>query len=536
MAGEKASPRQKMIGMMYLVLTALLALNVSKDILESFVSMNDGLSLSLENFESKNEFIYNELEKEKSYDPTKVGPFWTKAQAIKGSSDEIYSFIDELKKELIAQTEKLPEAVADTATLQFVENLDNYDIPTQILIGSTNDGSGGRANELKNKIHDFKSKIFEIVGAEEAKLLSIGLETDDVNTAEGTRSWEVHNFYHAPLAATVAMLTKLQNDVRSAELDAVTHLYQAIDNGSIPFDTIAAKVIAPSNYVLMGEEYQADVFVAAFSRTQRPEVLLGSWDSEAQELRSFQDSLPVSEGIGKMSRRATKEGVHKWGGVIKLKTKAGYKNYPFESEYTVARPMAVVSPIKMNMLYRGVDNPLSISVPGVSSDKITATITGSGNALKKQKDGTYLAVVSTSSPRTVKVRVSANLESGSKPMGDMEFRVGNVPTPTAQFAGMSGFVKCPRVKAAPQLGLRVQFAQGFAYDLPAKVTSYKMSITRGGSIVFSETIKGNRFPSKVTKIMQNLRKGDRIDFENIQGKINNTINRKLDAISVKITS
>lgn len=534
MAGEKASPRQKMIGMMYLVLTALLALNVSKDILKSFVTMNEGLSLSLDNFKDKSDFIYAELDKEKSFDKVRTEKFWKKAQKIKKVCLDIDSYIIELKKLLIKETEGISKEVADTLQLINVSSLDNYDTPTYIMIGDSEDGSKGKARELKNKLAKLKEEVGNILGENTFKALNIKLHTNEVKTSEGIQSWEMHSFYHAPLAASIAMLTKIQNDVKNVELEAITHLFQSINSDVIAFDTVAAKVIAPSSYVMLGEPYKADVFLAAYSKTQNPDILLGTWDTIEQKITTVEDSLQIENGIGKLEVPTSREGIFNYEGTIKMKTKTGYKNYPFSSEYIVAKPSLVVSPIKMNMLYKGVDNPIKISVPGIPSSKIQATITGNGNSLKRSPDGSYLAIIGPSSPRKVKVRVTAQLDTGPKDMGFMEFRVGSVPTPKANFAGKTGIVRCNSKKAANERGLPVKFEEGFAYDLPAKVTSFKITVSRGGSVLTSKKIVGNKF-SSISGILKKLKQGDRLDIENIQGLINNRIKRKLDPISVKIT-
>lgn len=196
MAGGKETPRQKMIGMMYLVLTALLAMNVSKDILDAFVIINEGLETTNTNFMQKNEFTYTQFDAAKANDPEKVTKFWSKAQRAKSLSDEIYNHIEELKKYLIAATSgkaSIEEVEADSLfELKNVDSKDNYDIPTEKLIGAEpanpKDGEWS-AMELKKKIDNFKEEMLFLFDNEaEREALSLGLNTDiEFKSAGGTK-------------------------------------------------------------------------------------------------------------------------------------------------------------------------------------------------------------------------------------------------------------------------------------------------------------------------------------------------------------
>src|SRR5688572_29602210 len=135
MASAKETPRQKMIGMMYLVLTALLALNVSKDILDAFIVVNGSLENTNTNFESKISGQYSAFDKAKQLDEKKVKVIWDKAQSVKLIAKDISQYIEALKKNLVASTEGFTKEQVDTAQLAFIKNKDNYDIPTNIMIG-----------------------------------------------------------------------------------------------------------------------------------------------------------------------------------------------------------------------------------------------------------------------------------------------------------------------------------------------------------------------------------------------------------------
>lgn len=518
MAGQKETPRQKMIGMMYLVLTALLALNVSKDILEAFVVVNQGLEVNLENFGEKNHRLYAELDLAKAVDTKKATPFWEDAQRIKDAGHELDLFLRELKVEVIAQTEDIPMDQARKTPLEDTDNKDNYDIPTHIMMGSSEDGSDGRSSELRKKIEAFRILVADVLSKHRLSTDDLGLEITDGHGLENNESWEQHNFYHTPLAGMITILSKLQNDVRNVEYQSVIGLLDALDAGRIPFDTVAARVMPVSNYVLLGEEYQADVFLAAFSKTQSPKMLLGDVDPETNEISSVTDSLEVNNGMGALRIQTDREGVFNYNGVINYTLENGdVKTFPFESEYIVARPSLVVSPVKMNVLYKGVDNDLEISVPGVASENIEARITG-GNRLIKVRNGVYKTAMAKGSPANVEVQVSAKMPDGStRAMGSMKFRVKPLPKPYATFMRKSsGKISMKEIKAGKFL--RCIYEEGFPYALSAKVTKFELFTRVRNKPVFLDPAVGPELTPDMKTTLEKLRRGDRFSFEGIEAK------------------
>jgi gliding motility-associated protein GldM len=529
MAGGKESPRQKMIGMMYLVLTALLALNVSKDILDAFVVINQGLLQTNLNIEQKNKLLYEEFDKAKGLDRLKTMPYWEKAQQVKVISAEMFDHIEGVKKKIIAYTEQLPDNVADTISLEYIGNKDNYDKPTFLFFGSSADGKDAMSGELKQKINQFRTDLYALLDKQEAANLKLGLETNDVVNANGKETWEVNNFYHTPLAASVTILSKLQADVRNAEYDVISNLLKYVNKKDFKFDTITAKVIPQSNYVLLGEEYKADVFLAAFSTTNNPEILAGKEITD----ENYSESIPVENGFGKYTGKADKEGVHEWGGVIRMKTADGEKNYPFKSEYIVARPSLVVSPLKMNVLYQGVDNPVAISVPGIPSENLSVSISGN-NQIKKQSDGTYMVNISNLSSTQTEINVSAILNNGEKKaMGGMKFRVKQLPPPQARIANIVGSGKMSSAQLAAQIGIIAEYGPDVDFNLLWRVTTYKMFVFyRGNPIDLPGT--GNKISDDMKKVIKQLSKGHKVYFEEIKATSSTGVEKSLPTISVEI--
>ena len=535
MAGDKLSPRQKMIGMMYLVLTALLALNVSKEIIMAFVVMNNGLEKTNQASESKNGILYGAFEKAKANDEKKTQKWYDKAQLVKKESQGLIKYIEEIKAEIKAETEGIEKKVADTFQLQYISVLDNYDISTHYLIGSDPADVTGKAKELKEKIDKFKTTLLGLLEESERKNVNIGLYTgDSYNVSEEKMvNWAWYNFYHLPIAAAVANLTKIQNDIRNAEGDMVNYLLKKVSAADFKFDTLAARVVANSNYVLTGEEYRAEIFVAAFSSTSNPQVWLGevdTTDAKNPKIKGTIDStsVKVDLGVGIYSVHPGSEGEQKYGGIIRVKAPDNtYVSYRFKSSFMAARPAAVVSPTKMNVFYIGVENPVEISAPGVSADQLKPSM--SGGTLSGGK-GKYIVKV-TKGPE-VSISVGANLNGKNTNMGTFKFRVKQVPDPVAYFAGKKGVDVISKSALLAAQGV-IANMENFDFDLKFLVLSFDMSMTVNGAEV---TVKssGNACSSDQKTYIQKVKTGAKVYIENVKVKGPDGSIRTIAGINLKV--
>ncbi|MGE0636290.1 MAG: gliding motility protein GldM [Bacteroidia bacterium] len=535
MAGGKETPRQKMIAMMYLVLTAILALNVSKEVIEAFVTVNTSLEATAGNFDEKNGMLYADFDQAKSVDPKKVTAYWEKANRAKELSSELNEYIRKLKVELIAATEGISIAEADTIHLDYVKKQDDFDRPTNILVGNTEDGSNGKARELKIKLNEYREAMLALVPEKERKNLNLGFETPDRTKKDGTKTWETNQFYNSPLVASVAILSKFQSDVKNAEFDVVNTLYKSFTKEDFPFDTIAAKVLTESNYVMLGDEYKANVFVAAFSTTKNPEIVLGKLNNDGTALVSESGSVPAVNGMGEYVVRASKEGIFNYEGMVKMTSPSGQqKLYPFKSEYIVARPSMVVSPTAMNVFYMGVDNPVSISVPGVAAENVVATVTG-GNQLVKNGNGTYTMKIQKNSPMEVDVNVSAKMSNGeTKSMGKMNFRVKRLPKPYARFGEITTSGRMQKGTVDAQLGLVVSYDPSFLFNIVATTKSFDIVLIQGRDVFTHHQEGSGKFTEETERFVKKAKRGDRLIFENIKAKDVNDVVHDLSPISITV--
>lgn len=545
MAGGKETPRQKMIGMMYLVLLAMLAMNVSKSILDAFVIINEGLEVTNENFSAKNEVIYSQFESARANDPVKVDKYYKNAMKARDLSNELNEYIEQLKHRLVLFTDYAgDESLITDDSLYGLKNVngkDNYDKPTEMLLGpevtSPKEGEW-TAMELKGKLQNFKEEMrFLIENEEERNALELGLDTDK-QYKEGDQmvNWEVANFYHLPLAAVITNLTKIQSDVRNAEADIIKLLYKNIDASDFKFDTLAAKVIPRSTYVIQGDSFVADVIVAAFSTTQDPRMgLAKQFDPETGDpiYKEFSEldtsAVKIGTGAARYAVPANSEGEMTWGGVIQVKDPQGnWRSYNVPKQtYTVAKPALVVSPTAMNVFYRGLDNPVEVSVPGVPTEKLEIAIS---NASKSGSNGNFL--VKPGSATTCEVSVSAEINGKKQNFGKKEFRVKNVPDPKPFFGKYTGSTTINRSELLAIPGVTAKM-ENFEFDLRFEIVSYTVSATVKGKVA-EQACTGPALTSNAKVVINELKSGQKLYIEKIKAKGPDGTVRDIGNISLTI--
>ncbi|MDI3525902.1 MAG: hypothetical protein PWR03_85 [Tenuifilum sp.] len=527
MAHGKETPRQKMIGMMYLVLTAMLALNVSSEVLEAFVLVDNGLARTTENYRLKNQNLYNEFSSAYSVNPVKVGPYKQKADEIQKRVEDIYGYVADLKKEIViaSEGEDSPALEGDVIKSELINGKSDLDKAATILIGI--DGNG-KAKVLKQKLEEFREYIISIIDEKKAPELveSIRgiLNTDDPPVKEdGTHNtWESARFEHIPLIAVIPQLTKVQVDILNVEAEVLNYLLGSIGATDFKFNKLEATVIPNSNIIFQGSEFRAQIFLAASDTTQVPKVYLCRYDSTFNKLTNSYDyepvgsveDIPVSEsGKALLVRKASRTGVVNWQGLIEMKAPDGtIVRRPFKHSYTVMPPNVVIAATKMNVLYRGVDNPVDISVPGFPPDKISPTI--SSGSIKRVGLGSYI-VQPGRGVSTVNIAVYAENEGRKKvKMGTKTFRVKNVPPPTPRVLGVTGKVVDRNVLEA-SLGVVAEMPRDFDFDLKFKVVGFKLSATVGGFLQEQES-KSSRFTEEQKRIIRSLRPGSQVVLTDVK--------------------
>jgi len=522
MSGIKLTPRQKMINMMYLVLTAILALNVSAEVLNAFKTVNDGISNSNLSLQSKNADTYAILSKQYERDSVKAKEAFTKAQKAKELSARLYVLLDQYKGQIIKEAGGI-----DTSNGKMKRD-DDIDVATRMFV--ENNGKTGK--DLKIQIDSTRLELLNLLSAGDRAEVekSMPLKTD--GGGEG-KTWEYAKFNQVPAVAAVTLLSKYQNDLLSAESHVIETLFGDIDRDKHKVDKMAAMVMSPSSFVLQGEPYKADVMVAAYSSTQHPEIFIGQLNPSIKKdehgayamITSPNETPPLSNpqkievegGTGKILMPGNVIGNKKYTGIVRVKSPGeGYEFYPFEGEYQVAPKVAVVSPKMMNVMYLGLENDIDVSVPGVAASDITASIDGQGS-LTKNTDGSYNAKpVSTG---TTKVLVKAKVNGREIVMGEQQFRVKRVPDPISTVDGdvkiQGGRVTLARMKSTRAL---IPLMQGFDYPAHFVIVSYKMSYKshREDNISRPIDVAGPVYNAEVRDIIDHrIQPGDDVLFDDI---------------------
>ncbi len=371
MSAAKQTPRQKMIGMMYLVLTALLALNVQKEVLNAFVIVDEGLTKMNENYYNNNKDLYAAFDIAVAEKPKKAKQYRDIAWKVRDKANDLYKQIQDLKIKIVNKSEgKNNKAVEGNIIIPMnIGSKENTDKPAEIMIVE------GNGKKLRSDLESYRKFLLENIDPKAEIIVNSikkGLNTEDPAAKGGkTESWESEHFEHLPLIGVTTIMSGLQANVRNAESDMLRYLLTMIDKGTFKFTDIDAIVIHNSNYIIKGTNYAAKIFLAAYDKKQNPEIFLGPYDSTLNKDDgtytyhkkvgyNYDTSITVSEGKGIYSKIGTTVGSYKWSGLIRLKAPGGAEDIwkPFREEYQVAEPMLVVSPTKMNVFYMGVDNPV----------------------------------------------------------------------------------------------------------------------------------------------------------------------------------
>ena len=530
MAHGKETPRQKMIGMMYLVLTALLALNISTSVLDAFKIIDDGLSKTLGTLQAKISEVYANFEMQQQINPTKVTAWNDKAIDVRERADSLVKKIQDLKLLVVKEAEpNNPEAYADNEVHKDkIKAVTDYDTPNRILIG-TELNSKSKARLLKNQIEEFRNDLLDEIPEENIKLresITNSLLTEDENDKKKSpqeNSWEYHKFGHTPLMGYLAIMSNLQINIRNAEAEVVNYLYSRIDEGAVKFNKLEATVIPNTNYVIRGNKYRSEVFIAAFDTTNPPEVYVTENSRPYEEVKDAEgrvvdykrrddlkyELLPIEQGKAIYERQGGSPGYREWGGIIEVQGSGQDKiRRPFKASYQVAESNVVVSPTKMNVFYFGVDNPVDISVPGVPADKISA-INTNGNITPK--GGSW--IVNPKRPGASIIRVFADFDGQKREVGYKEFRVKTVPDPVAMVANKEGGgIEKNLLLAAT--GVQAVM-KDFDFDLTFNVTEFTvMAPVQGFVQEYKST--NNRFTEKQKDLIKTLSRGNPVYIQDIK--------------------
>ena len=413
------TPRQKMIGMMYLFLTAMLALNVSSEVLNGFTRVDESLRGSAKNIGERNSAILKDFENKEEMNPLKVAQWHEKAKQVNLLSDSLYEIINEYKLEIVRDVD------GPTGNPDSINAKDNLDAPERVMLTG---GKNSKGVQLKEGINFYREELIDIM--EDAIKINGGtLDTSIIASLNGSlatprmkdrdgqeKEWEQVYFSWMPVAASVALLSKLQNDVRDAESQVIQFLLRQIDAKDFKVNKVEAHIIPKSTTIIRGGTFSAQMLLAGRDTTNNPVYYVNG-----QALNQS------SKGI--YTKVCDQTGVFSLKGQIVRKDDEGnvIKHNLEELKYEVVDPFATVSATKMNVLYAGVENPLSISAPGIAASDLRPS--SSNGVLKPVADGqSYIAIPKDYNKDAI-IKVNAIVEGKETHIADYPFRVKLLPDP-----------------------------------------------------------------------------------------------------------
>ncbi|WP_111670856.1 type IX secretion system motor protein PorM/GldM [Algoriphagus litoralis] len=522
MAGAKETPRQRMIGMMYLVLTALLALQVSNQILQKFVLINDGMERTSRNFIAKNQNTVSSIKltvEEQGNNPRDV-PKVAASEQVRTATSEIYTYLEQLKQELIETSN------AKNDEGNFVNSaLKNTEITGNMFANS------GKGEELQAKLNAYPSQVSSIlseVGIQGVTFKPIALDAKDIEIFANDRdvrgkSFVNLNFVKSPVGAVMALLSQFQNEVLNIESEALTELSNTIGSFYFKADILEGKIAAESNIVAAGTVFKGDMFIASASSSAAPTMTLDG------------RTVPVENGFGKVEFPVRPAGSYDDRGLSKqtlkgeIVTNVGGEDQviPVSYDYYIAQPVIKVSSEVVQQLYADCANELLIEVPALGNTYSPEFNVANGQSIKGSKPGQLTVIPGASG------KVTIGVSSGGNKIGDVAFDIKPVPLPTIKALGANGSELDGSVAHAINVfsGMKVAavaeptFARTMAKDSNFEVTGGELTLLRsevprgsvpiGGSMrtLLESARPGDDIVIRVTQVTRTNFRGNKINSE-----------------------
>ena len=512
MSGAKncpETPRQKMIGMMYLVLTAMLALNVSSEILNGFSMVDNSLHTTIASSELRNKAIYEDFQDLYNKNPEKVREWLTRAKEVQQKSTELYNYIEGFKVAIIKLADK--DEANDSAYVKQIKAKDNLDMAGQYAIVQ------GNGKILKKKIEAYREFLAGLSKDNPTKQAMYRSIFSTANSKDG-KPWQDAMFEMMPVSAVVTILTKYQSDVRASEAEIVQFLKSQTDATDFRVNKITALVVPNTRYVIRGGKYSAQIVLSAVDSTKTPQYFVGG--------------SAINRGMYEVN--CGKSGLFTYSGMIKMTGNDGMvRSYPFKSDYIVGEPSATLSNEALNVVYRGIDNILSISVPGVAAENVSVAV--AGGTAQKIAGGRYN--IKATQDGEIRISVSAKIDGKVLPMGGGTYRVKYLPNPTSylQYADAGGVTRLIQEGTLTKRILKsgcaliASYGQDELVKANFTVTSFTM-LTIFGSV----NVNGSHFNARQLSDIDKLEGGEVLTLKNIKavgpdGKV-----RSLGMIQIQI--
>lgn len=505
-------PRQLMINIMYLVLTALLALNVSAEVFNAFKLVDKGLIKSNKALDDSMAAIPQTITDAAKTRPS-LAKYAERIEPIKAVSDELSTYLRGVVDGMIDESGGY---VVDSETGEVTDELKaakDYDITTRTLVTPSDPNKQAQGPEIKAKLLAFKDEILKYIDDEDkvgfTKEISVQVD-DETWKKKGKTSWSQMNFDHMPLQAVAPIFSKYINDVKSTEAAALNYLAGKVGAGgaTVVLDKYTVVSAPEKSYIIKGEKYKTEVFLSAAAGSDSNTGI--SYSINGKSVSANKD------GVATFEETASSTGVRKYTAAASLRNPVTDEVQTFKKEfsYEVGERSVAISPTKMNVFYIGVDNPVEISAAGVNSTSIKPSMGGKGGGtIKKNSDGTYNVRVTqpTVKGEFAKVNVSADGMNASK-----DFRVKRIPDPTPMIGrNKGGSVGSGELKITKGI---FPVLEGFDFEAKCDIVGFTTIFAAKRKDIEVVKNPGWKWGSDVTKLIDKAKPGDRFIFDNIKCK------------------
>ena len=475
---------------MYIVLMAMLALNVSTEVLNGFSVIEDSLRRTTGSAARENQMIYDRFDEQMLANPAKTREWYEKAQEVRRVSDSLYVLTETLKNDIVR------EADGNEGDIHAIMNREDTEATSQVMLAP----SKGRGKKLYNAVNTFREKILTMVdNPTKKKNIADNLSTDVPDEAKG-KSWEEYMFGAMPTIAAVTMLSKMQSDIRHAEGEVLGTLMRGIDENDVRVNALEAFVIPDAQTIVRGNRFKAAIVMAAVDTTHIPEVYING------------EKVSLNNGV--YETICNKTGDFTLNGWLQTTNNGEEIRRSFSQKYSVVEPTATVSADLMNVLYAGYDNPISICVPGVPLTAVTATI--AGGTLRQTGTGKYIARPTRIGQDAV-VTVYSDHTGRRQQMTQYTFKVRKLPEP-APFISIKddkgnddryqgGAIPKSALLAATKIGAAVD--DGIVH-IPFKVLSFETVFFDNMGNAVPIASNGTEFSPQQKETIKTLTRGRRL--------------------------
>lgn len=514
MAGGKLTPRQKMINLMYLVFIAMLAMNMSKEVLSAFGLMNERLEQANISASERNAAFMVGLEEKVSENPERFKELKDKADKIASLSDDLNTHISGLRAFLMSNVKE-----GNETNYEVMDKPDYLD--QKFFIGANNSPEG---QEFLDKISLFRDGIVSLIGEQagfEGIITDVNnkFSTDEVTRRDGVNvDWLRYQFEGFPLVASLTKLTQMQADIKTTNSEILSTMLQGELSAAVAMTNYGTLLQSNRSAYFQGDIFDGAVVLGRTDETTRPNRVELTLDGRPLT----EDQYTIQGGRVLLNVNAGSPGEHKIGG--QLIFEEGGEETPVLVDLsftTISKPTdAVISADKMNVVYRGVDNPITISMSGVSDNNVTANAPG----LRKTSGSKYMMNVTSVQGREVTINVSGTIDGTSYP-SRATFRIKEIPRPVGTVRGDEGIVKMQR--GTLEIATIGAALPDFDFDVTLNVTGFKFNVPGQPTVI----VNGSRLNDAAKNALGRARRGETVQIFDITANLAGGSGYRLQRIS-----